>query len=206
MLIIEKEGVVEQLAPYADMDGIALLNTRGFLTEYASILSEESEKQGCNVAILTDFDASGLLIAKTVPSVYRIGIDFETRKSLEIDPRIVEETYNPKQNHIKPLEDWANTRKQWTMYTEIDSVLAALNNNAIFWQFIRFKLQERFPTGNYNRAIDVPEYVIPDCVEELNDIVRERTAFILKEEGVKIEKRFSNNPGFLDVNQYNKST
>lgn len=54
MLIIEKEGVVEQLAPYADENGIALLNTRGFLTEYASILSEESKKQGCNVAILTD--------------------------------------------------------------------------------------------------------------------------------------------------------
>jgi hypothetical protein len=35
MLIIEKEGIVEQLAPYADEDGIALLNTRGFLTEYA---------------------------------------------------------------------------------------------------------------------------------------------------------------------------
>jgi hypothetical protein len=39
MLIIEKEGVVEQLAPYADEDGIALLDTRGFLTEYTSILS-----------------------------------------------------------------------------------------------------------------------------------------------------------------------
>jgi hypothetical protein len=35
MLIIEKEGIVEQLAPYADEDGIALLNTQGFLTEYA---------------------------------------------------------------------------------------------------------------------------------------------------------------------------
>ena len=31
MLITEKEGVVEQLAPYADENGIALLNTRGFL-------------------------------------------------------------------------------------------------------------------------------------------------------------------------------
>ena len=78
MLIVEKEGVVEQLAPYADINGIALLNTRGFLTEYASILSKEAGKHGCNVAILTDFDASGLLIAKTVPSVDRIGIDFET--------------------------------------------------------------------------------------------------------------------------------
>jgi hypothetical protein len=63
---------------------------------------------------------------------------------------------------------------------EIDSVLTALNNNAIFWQFIHFKLQERFPTRNYNRAIDIPEYVIPDCVEELNDIVREKVFLHLK--------------------------
>jgi hypothetical protein len=107
MLIVEKEGVVEQLAPYADINGIALLNTRGFLTEYASILSKEAEKHGCNVAILTDFDASGLLIAKTVPSVYRIGIDFETLEYLSIDPGIVEERYKPIQKHTKPLQDWA---------------------------------------------------------------------------------------------------
>ena len=140
MLIIEKEGVVEQLAPYADEDGIALLDTRGFLTEYTSILSR-IRKTRCNVAILTDFDASGLLIAKTVPSVYRIGIYFETLKYLEIDPKI-EETYNPKQNHIKPLKDWANKKKDRLLTeevdyvhhkrVEIDSVLAALNNNSIF--------------------------------------------------------------------------
>jgi hypothetical protein len=84
-----------------------------------------------------------------VSSVYRIGIDFETLKYLEIDPRI-EETYNPKQNHIKPLKDWANKKKDRLLTeevdyvhhkrVEIDSVLAALNNNAIFWQFTRFQI------------------------------------------------------------------
>ena len=33
MLIVEKEGVEKQLAPFSDEKGIALLNTRGFLTE-----------------------------------------------------------------------------------------------------------------------------------------------------------------------------
>ena len=63
MLIIEKEGVVEQLKSFADEYGIALLNTRGFLTEYADILQDKAEKEGCNIAILTDFDASGLVMA-----------------------------------------------------------------------------------------------------------------------------------------------
>jgi hypothetical protein len=215
MLIVEKEGVVEQLAPYADINGIALLNTRGFLTEYASILSKEAGMHGCNVAILTDFDASGLLIAKTVPSVYRIGIDFETLEYLSIDPGIVEERYKPIQKHIKPLQDWAGkihddllTEKiDYVQHKriEIDSILAAVKNNARFWEFILDKLEEKFPTRNYNRAIDIPEYVIPDCVVELNDIVREKAIYILKEERSRMQNRFSNNKGFLDVTRYDKS-
>ena len=56
LLIIEKEGVAQVLTPFADKKGIALLNTRGFLTEYASKLSELSANHSCNVAILSDFD------------------------------------------------------------------------------------------------------------------------------------------------------
>ena len=54
LLIIEKEGVAEVLAPFAETYGIALLNTRGFLTDYAKRLSELTES---NIAILTDLDA-----------------------------------------------------------------------------------------------------------------------------------------------------
>jgi 5S rRNA maturation endonuclease (ribonuclease M5) len=91
LLIIEKEGVTEQLSVFADEKGIALLNTRGFLTEYAQILSKKSEKEGCKVAILTDFDASGLVLAAKAPNAYRIGIDFETLEDLGLDIRDVEE-------------------------------------------------------------------------------------------------------------------
>jgi hypothetical protein len=92
---------------------IALLNTRGFLTEYASILSEQASNKGCNTAILTDF-ASGLLIASNIPNVYRIGIDFHTLDYLDLDPDEVEEKYKPKQNHLKPqshlplMKIWSN--------------------------------------------------------------------------------------------------
>jgi hypothetical protein len=135
--------------------------------------------------------------------------------NLSIDPGIVEETYKPIQKHIKPLQDWAGkihddllTEKiDYVRHKriEIDRILAAVKNNARFWEFILDKLEERFPTRNYNRAIDVPEYVIPDCVVELNDIVREKATYILKEERSRIQKRFSNNSGFLDVTIYDKS-
>ncbi len=76
LLIIEKEGVADVLAPFADEKGIAILNTRGFLTEYAKELSELAEEEECNIAILTDFDSSGLLISTVLPNAHRIGIDF----------------------------------------------------------------------------------------------------------------------------------
>jgi hypothetical protein len=51
LIIIEKEGMAEQLKTFADEDGIALLNTRGFLTDYAAVLSEKSENEGCCMII-----------------------------------------------------------------------------------------------------------------------------------------------------------
>ena len=106
MLIIEKEGVVKQLAPFADEKGIALLNTRGFLTEYASILSEQASKNGCNIAIMTDLDASGLLIASNIPEVYRIGIDFDTLDYFNLSPRSGRGKIQTKAKSLKTLQSW----------------------------------------------------------------------------------------------------
>lgn len=105
LLIIEKEGVAEVLGPFADKKGIALLNTRGFLTEYATMLSALSQEDGCNVAILSDFDVSGLLLAHKVPNIPRIGIDFTTLDYFGLRTEDVEEEYRPDHNHIKPLEE-----------------------------------------------------------------------------------------------------
>jgi DNA topoisomerase VI subunit A len=145
LVIIEKEGVAEQLSVFADEKGIALLNTRGFLTEYADILSKKSEKEGCNVAILTDFDASGLVLASKAPSAYRIGIDFETLQDLGLDVKDVEEEYGPENKHLKPLQQGGKLSgvypKEWIDYittkrVEINSITEALNDNERFWNWI----------------------------------------------------------------------
>jgi hypothetical protein len=144
LLIIEKEGVAEQLSVFADEKGIALLNTRGFLTEYAEILSKKSEKEGCKVAILTDFDASGLVLAVKAPNAYRIGIDFGTLQDLGLDVEDVEEEYRPG-NHLEPLEQggklaglYPQERIEYirTKRIEINSVTEALNDNEKFWNWI----------------------------------------------------------------------
>ena len=65
--------------------GIAILNSRGFLTEYATELSELAEQKGCNIAILTDLDSSGLLISSNLPNAHRIGIDFKTLERIGLN-------------------------------------------------------------------------------------------------------------------------
>jgi hypothetical protein len=107
LIIIEKEGMVIQLKNFADEYGIALLNPRGFLVDYASVLSEKSEKEGCNISILTDLDASGLLLARDAPNAFRIGIDFDTLNDLGLRLEDVAEKYTPG-THLTPLQSGGN--------------------------------------------------------------------------------------------------
>lgn len=206
-MIIEKEGVAEQLRIFADQKGIALLNTRGFLTEYAEILSKKSEKEGCKVAILTDFDASGLVLAAKAPNAYRIGIDFETLEDLGLDIKDVEEEYRPGCNHLKPLQQGGELSglypKEWIDYVatkrvEINSVTEALNDNEKFWNWIVEKLRMGFTNWDYTRAVDIPEYVMPKPLESLNENIEKIGIAIFKKQRDKLIESLSDiGPGLL---------
>ena len=82
--------------------------------------------------------------------------------------------------------------------------MAAVNDNLNFWKFILSKLEDKFPTRDYNRAINIPEYVMPSCLEVLNEQVREKCTLILKQERNKMKRKFSNTTGFLDISQFNE--
>jgi hypothetical protein len=206
LLIIEKEGVAEQLRIFADQKGIALLNTRGFLTEYAEMLSKKSEKEGCKVAILSDFDASGLVLAGKAPNAYRIGIDFETLEELGLDIEDVEEEYKPG-NHLKPLEQGGELagiyQEEWIDYVatkrvEINSVTEALNDNQKFWDWIVEKLRAKFTNWDYTRAVDIPKYVRPKVLESLNETFEKIGTATLKEPREKLSDKLSDiGPGLL---------
>jgi hypothetical protein len=206
LLIIEKEGVAEQLSVFADEKGIALLNTRGFLTEYAEILSKKSEKDGCNVAILTDFDASGLVLAAKAPNAYRIGIDFGTLEDLRLDIKGVEEEYRPG-NHLEPLQQGGKLAalypQEWIDYIrtkriEINSVTEELNDNEKFWNWIVNEFRTRFANWDYTRAVDIPEYVMPKPLQLLNENIEKAGTAILKKRVEKLKKRLSHiGPGLL---------
>jgi 5S rRNA maturation endonuclease (ribonuclease M5) len=208
LVIIEKEGAVEVLGPFADKYGIALLYTRGFLTEYAL---ELSEKTGSNIVILTDFDASGLLLASKLPgNIHRIGVDFQTLEDLDIDIESVQETYDPKDGgHFDALKNIAKNNPMYQIMKEsisylrhyrieIDSVLAKLDNNELFWDFTLDKLVDIFPSRNYNRSIDVKESIMPEKVEEFFTNITNLISQIQKAEREKIKKELENTDGFID--------
>src|SRR5215207_7300762 len=77
IIFIEKVDVVGVLAEHADNYGIALVDTQGFLTDYASDLIAEAEAVGAHVAVLSDFDASGIKLAHDAGDVPRLGVDQE---------------------------------------------------------------------------------------------------------------------------------
>jgi 5S rRNA maturation endonuclease (ribonuclease M5) len=208
---IEKEGVPEQLRILADQTGVALLNTRGFLTEYAEILSKKSEKEGCKVASLSDLDASGLvlaaILAAKVPNAYRIGIDFQTLEDLGIDIEDVEEEYKPQDKHLKPLQEGGKFDgvypSEWIDYVatnrvEINSVTEELNDNQKFWNWIVDKLRVKFTNWDYTRAVDIPEYVMPKPLELLNENIEKIGTAIFKIQREKLSENLSNiGPGLL---------
>lgn len=204
LLIIEKEGVAEVLAPFAETYGIALLNTRGFLTDYAKRLSELTES---NIAILTDFDDSGLLIAKKVSEIPRIGIDFETLNHFGLNSEDVEESYDDDhpRKHFDALEKLAEedpALRELLPYVkdkriEIDSVIAIVGNKR-FWKFIIGKLGILSRHRDYNRAIDTPEFVMPKQIESFIKVIKEKCKKAAAFEYNKIKDELKEVKGFID--------
>jgi hypothetical protein len=78
-VFIEKEGVPEVLTEYADKYGIAMVNTRGYLTEYGKDLMTVAKKSGAYIAIMTDYDLTGINITSYSPKYMAwIGVDDTT--------------------------------------------------------------------------------------------------------------------------------
>ena len=81
---------------------------------------------------------------------------------------------------------------------EIDSVLAKVGSKR-FWDFLVSRLNEKFPTRNYNRAITIPKHVLPTALEELVDLTAEKVASFLKPQVQKITKELAQIYGFITV-------
>ncbi|MGA9845829.1 MAG: hypothetical protein WBQ25_26305 [Nitrososphaeraceae archaeon] len=145
-------------------------------------------------------------MACKVPNAYRIGIDFDTLDYFELDIENVEEKYEAPRKHLDALKEggeyYGEYSKEMIDYVEdkrieINSVIAELDDNARFWGWIIEKLREHFPTRDYTRSVNIPEYVIPESLQLFNDKVKEKGIAIAKEQLDKLQENLSNISGFL---------
>ncbi len=230
VIIIEKAALCNLLAPLAAKAGIALIDTKGYVVQYAKKLSDRAQKYGGHIAMITDFDSDGLLMSVNVHDyvdrgIYRIGIDFETIDELkqmypelseELSRQSLQERYTPgnsfkklKHLHTWNKEEYTLYRKSqefiWQFRIEIDSVQRAVGYRKL-WAFIIKKLEERFPERNYNRVIHLPETVFLDIYLQLGNLLTEKVKpelDILKEE---IRETLGEFRGFLDNVSDNEET
>jgi hypothetical protein len=221
MVIIEKEGIIMRVSPYSNKNRISLLNTRGFLVEYASKLAKLANEKGCNISIIVDWDVSGLLIflklRKIIPGLKRIGVDFETLEDLGLNLEDVQEEYTPNKDHLDPLkkelddaiedaringnqdkEEEYISLKRYLSYLktnriEINSITAQLKDNEKFYNWIEDKLRDAFPDRDFTRMDVIPEYVTPNDLQGINDIIKEIGTAAFKPRREELQDKLANN-------------
>jgi hypothetical protein len=219
IVFIEKEGVPEVLTEFADRYGIAMVNTRGYLTEYGKDLMTAAKSSGANVVIMTDYDLTGINIASLSPkNMPWIGIDETTLEYFGLSRHsLTAEATNTKiikTVEMKVAEDdrFENVDIEFLKdkRVEIDAILAQVGDER-FWEYILSRLKEMFPTRNYNRAISLPERYSKEKSDLLPKATKKLVRYILDltEEGTEetetaIKRSQEKIEGFLEVEEQKK--
>jgi len=210
ILFIEKADIAEVLSPFAKKYGVALVNTIGFLTEYAKDLMKAAKRSGANIAILTDYEDYGLSIVATAMKeahIPRIGIDEETFRYFGLDRGKLEVSSKRRLKNFAYLKHFKHLDREFlrTKRVEIDAVLAAVGNER-FWEYIMKKLIELSPTRDYNRAISMPanETLYNKRLQDFWTFTNLCVESIVKEEKTQIQDELENVEGMIDVDEKNK--
>jgi len=230
IIFIEKEGVPDVLGEYADKCGIAMVNTRGKLTEYGKELIDAAKIAGGHIAIMTDYDAAGVKIASESPrKIPWIGANDDMLRDLGLDRNevkvsttsdslipyitcLVENSSHPVGNYVKSGEYDDRFKDVDIEFlkedrVELDSILARFDGKEEeFFDYIKDKLKELYPTRDYNRAIDIPSTIVIEDKQKIGaeheeplEIITERVGEITNKESELIEKELKDVEGFLVV-------
>jgi len=192
ILFIEKMGIVEIFTEHADKYGIAIVNTQGLLTEYGKDLMKEAQRQGGHVAILSDYDEHGLLMASKVPDIPRIGIDDSTFHYFGLSRQVLSIEGQQRLVNYKFLDifDDKTIDKEFVKKrrVEIDAILEQVGDERL-WGYTMEKLIELFPTRDYNRVISMPavETLYPMMVKRFLGYINFVTNKITNDEEIKIK-------------------
>ena len=186
VLMIEKEGMSQVFVGHVEKHGIAIVNTRGFFTDYVGDTSTQSMKGGCNFVLMRDLDPSGILIeyiAKAL-GIICIGVNDEMLEYLELTREQVRTSHDPTKGNPERASHWKHVQdvlaptypevakeipflKRWRI--EIDKVHAVAGTKKMF-EYIKSKLEEK--DRNLNRVAHPPLTQTPDIILDIVEEMR----------------------------------
>jgi methylmalonyl-CoA mutase cobalamin-binding subunit len=217
---IEKEDIALSLEPLQRNSGIALLSGRGFSTEYQEELIRLAADNDANVVILSDYEISGLVLARNVlrksnnnglGNIVRTGIDEDMLEELGIDDdarKEIEEPYTPSEEHTQHINDHPEDFDEFNVdldylkghRIELDRLIEYVGNER-FWEWVVNKIEELFDTRNYwDRGIEKPEYheFTPEEFDDVYDMVVDKIEDTLQENFDEHEKELSDHEGLIE--------
>jgi hypothetical protein len=189
IIVVEKFGTVVKMIPFTQSDGIAFIESQGFVSEYGIALARlcNCQKQVSkdytdnyvpkyigHLAVLTDCDSSGVGIGLKIPGAIRLGIDINTLKEInEANPglglKLEDLVEGTKQNsHWEALVNLCNSKGK--IYNDI--IKSSSSRSEAIRQINasrQYLLQRPFNDGR-TKDITFIEYLKDDRIE-LNTIL-----------------------------------
>ncbi len=217
IIFVEKEGIPEVLTDWADKYGLAMVNTRGHLTEYGKDLMNVAKESGAHVVIMADYDATGVKIASESPTdMPWIGANDKMLEYFHLDRDSVKIESDSKQNkdYIRSLVETGrhkDGRKDERFKNvdvdfldedrvELDAILAKVGDER-FFGYILDTLKEIYPKRDYTRAIDIPSNRLHAKHEDSIKVIDDQISHVIDEERKKIKEELHDIHGFLDVKE-----
>lgn len=220
IIFIEKLDLVRVFGKYADKYGLALVNSHGHLVDYAKDLADAAHASGAHVAIATDYDIPGILIASEAERVIWLGVNEEMLKhfGLSKQNKLMVVPYNPKKNRIKP-EDFRDLVESDDRFTdavdidflkknkiELDAILANVGSEML-WEYLMEKLKESYPTRDYTRVVSSKPSLLdhyPQTIRNFDRYIHNHVDSLIAKESEKIESELKDVKGFIEVKEKRK--
>jgi hypothetical protein len=186
------------------------------------------EEGGNMVIVTDEDFSGWVMASKVRDAIPRIGITLKTLKRLNVPIDKVSENLSEKSGHRDSAEllykgGWKKDREaggytyieggyipkeDWEFLTggssgfgqriEIDNVIGYAGAERFWEDFVMQEFREHFPNSDITRSVDVPEYVMPKCLEKLNEKVKKKGIEILKDRREKLQDKLANfEGGFL---------
>jgi hypothetical protein len=215
IIFIEKLDIVKVLGKYADKYGVALVNSRGHLSDYAKDLADAGINSGAHIAIMTDYDIPGIIIASGVTGIPWIGVNENmlTYFGLSKQNENIVVPYTPAKKAISDqnldtlLDDERFQDVDITFLKhnkiELDAILASVGSERL-WEYLMNKLTELYPERDYTRVIDSKpplENHHPKAIRNFNLYISKHVDSLVREEVLRIESELENVEGFIDVKE-----